>query len=91
MTNPMMDLRELAEKRADADLLRELIGFAADRLGKKSKPLVTLPAEIHCWSVDGATRFETLADHWRHVSNSGSAKAWPCEGGVLVGSHASPR
>lgn len=32
MTKPMMDLRALAEKSADADLLREMIGLAAERL-----------------------------------------------------------
>ena len=32
MTKPMMDLRELVEKSGDADLLREMIGFAAERL-----------------------------------------------------------
>lgn len=32
MTKPMMDLRELVEKSADADLRREMIGFAAERL-----------------------------------------------------------
>lgn len=32
MTKPMMDLRELVEKSADADLLKEMIGFAAERL-----------------------------------------------------------
>lgn len=32
MTKPMMDLRELVEKSADADLLREMIGFAAEQL-----------------------------------------------------------
>ena len=32
MTKPMMDLKELVEKSADADLLREMIGFAAERL-----------------------------------------------------------
>lgn len=32
MTDDMMDLRALAEKSADADLLREMIGFAAERL-----------------------------------------------------------
>ena len=32
MTKPMMDLRELVEKSGDADLLKEMIGFAAKRL-----------------------------------------------------------
>ena len=32
MTKPMMDLKELVEKSGDADLLRDMIGFAAERL-----------------------------------------------------------
>lgn len=32
MTKPMLDLRELVEKSGDADLLKEMIGFAAERL-----------------------------------------------------------
>jgi len=32
MTDAMMDLRALMEKSADADVLREMIGFAAQRL-----------------------------------------------------------
>ena len=32
MPKPVMDLRALVEKSAEADLLREMIGFAAARL-----------------------------------------------------------
>lgn len=32
MTDDMMNMRSLVEKSADADLLRQMIGFAAEKL-----------------------------------------------------------
>lgn len=39
MTNEMMSLQALLEKSSDADLLREMIGFAAYRLMERVDPL----------------------------------------------------
>lgn len=51
MTKPMMDLRALVEKSADADVLREMIGFAAKRL-----------MELEVGAKTGADYGETSAD-----------------------------
>ena len=43
MTDEMMSLRTLLEKSADADLLREMIGFAAHRLMELEVETLTGP------------------------------------------------
>ena len=51
MTDEMMSLQALLEKSSDTDLLREMIGFAAQRL-----------MELEVESLTGATRGERSAD-----------------------------
>ena len=55
MTDEMMSLRVLLEKSADADLLREMIGFAAHRL-----------MELEVESLTGAAHGERSADRITH-------------------------
>ena len=54
-TKPMMDLRALMEKSADADLLREMIGFAAERLME-----LEVPARVTAGSLANTCRVNTM-------------------------------
>ena len=46
MTDAMMNLRGVLEKSADADLLREMIGFAAGRLAVATGAGVALGSRL---------------------------------------------
>ena len=74
MTNDMMNLRDLVEKTPDADLLREMIGFAAERL-----------MELEVGAATGAGYGEK--DPTRLAQRNGASYEWtkgpssPCESG----------
>lgn len=52
MTTDMMSFRDLVEKAPDADLLREMIGFAAERLMEPEVGAVTIQC-VGCEVVPG--------------------------------------
>lgn len=72
MTNEMMSLRGLLEKSADADLLREMIGFAAQRL-----------IELEVATLTGAGRGERNPDHRLVHRNGYRERDWETRAGTV--------
>jgi transposase-like protein len=71
MTNDMIAVRELMEKSADADLLREMIGFAAERL-----------MELEVGQLTGAAHGEKSAE--RLVQRNGyRERDWETRAGTV--------
>jgi hypothetical protein len=68
MTDEMMSLRTLLEKSSDADLLREMVGFAAQRL-----------MELEVENLTGAAHGQRSPDRviTATVTASGSGKPAP--------------
>src|SRR6201987_5436059 len=71
MTEEMMSLRTLLEKSADADLLREMVGFAAQRL-----------MELEVESLTGAAHGERSPDRINH-RNGYRDRIWETRAGAV--------
>ncbi len=71
MTQDMMTLRALLEKSSDADLLREMIGFTAERL---------MALEVE--GLTGAAHGERSADRITH-RNGYRDRSWETRAGTV--------
>jgi Transposase and inactivated derivatives len=71
MTDEMMSLRTLLEKSSDADLLREMVGFAAQRL-----------MELEVESLTGAAHGERSPDRINH-RNGYRDRIWETRAGTV--------
>ena len=71
MTDEMMSLRTLLEKSADADLLREMVGFAAQRL-----------MELEVESLTGAAHGQRSSDRINH-RNGYRDRDWETRAGTV--------
>ena len=69
MTDEMMSLRTLLEKSSDADLLREMVGFAAQRL-----------MELEVESLTGAAHGERSPDRINHRNGYRTGSGRPAPG-----------
>ncbi len=71
MTDEMMNLQALLEKSSDADLLREMIGFAAQRL-----------MELEVEGLTGAAHGERHPDRLNH-RNGYRDRIWETRAGTV--------
>ena len=85
MTDEMMNLRELVEKTPDADVLREMIGFAAERLMELEVGGLTGAA----WGEKSSERL-VQRNGYRDRSGRRERGAWSCASRSCGGAPTSP-
>lgn len=85
MTTDMMNLRDLVEKTPDADLLREMIGFAAERLMELDVGAVTGAAYGEKDPARRAQRNGLSYDFPRLPCDKGAAARHPKDAGQRRG------
>ena len=78
MTDEMMILRTLLEKSSDADLLREMVGFAAHRLMELEVESVTGAAHGSAARIESITATAIVTGSGRRVPERSNCASASC-------------
>lgn len=82
MTTDMMNFRDLVEKAPDADLLREMIGFAAERLMELEVGAVTARPMVRRTRRGGRSATDIVTEIGRREPGRSSCASRSCGRGA---------